>query len=223
MVYRKKAGKRRKPRKTRRYPRYSNVSTKTPFPRTFKTNFKMVDQFSLIPAIPNYLDYSIYRATSLYQPQIGVSHQPRYFDQVMPMYDHYVVLGAKITIEALNASSTIPAILCVSLFDDGSALTSINDYMENKHARWKTVPTSDAGKSTFLSCTYSPKFLGKNNPINDDELKGTATTNPGENAYFHIVTAPMDGTSVGGTLNLIVTTQLHVAFIEPKDVAASTI
>lgn len=224
-AWRKRPNRKRKKtmyKKKRSVTRFKKSSL--PFPRIFKSNFKMVDQFTLNPPSASpYLDTAIYRATSFYQPLIGSTHQPRYFDQVMPMYDHYVVLGTKVTVEAINADVGNPVILAIGLFDDGAPLSGINDYLENKHSRWKTLATRDTGKSTYLSCKYSPKFLGKNNVINDDEMKGSIGSNPSENAYIHIAVAPMDGFSDAGNVRLIVTTQMYVAFIEPKDVSASTV
>lgn len=221
MAKRKRYTRKRRRRTRRKRGRKRTVYSSTPFPRIFKTNMVWVDQMTLNPTVGS-IDTEIFRATSVYDPWTGVgSNQPRYFDQVMPMYDHFVVLGAKITVIFSTADTGTSAVVAIGLFDDGSPLGSMNDYLENKHTRWKCMATRDTRGPTTLSFKYSPKFLGKFRPLSSDELKGTVASDPTENAYFHVVVGPMDGASDLGNITAVVRISYAVAFVEPNTVAQS--
>ena len=43
----------------------------------------------------------------------GVGHQPLYFDQLMTIYNHYIVIGAKITVKFTAYPATIPVNVCL--------------------------------------------------------------------------------------------------------------
>lgn len=217
-------GKRKRTFKRRRFRGRRKRSIRyspTPFPRVFKTRMSYVDTLTFNPTAAG-IDTEIYRATSVYDPWTGVGgHQPRYFDQVMPMYDHFVVCGAKLTCTFTNTDTANPAVVAVGLFDDGSPLSSMNDYMENKHSHYKVVNTRDTTGPVYLTAKYSPKFLGKFKPLSSDELKGTIGSDPTENAYFHIVCGPMDGASDLGNVRCLIRLEYLVAFVEPNTVSQS--
>jgi len=201
--------------------RYQRSRISTPFPRVFKTKLRYVTQDALDPVAFGF-STRLFTATSPFDPETAVGgHQPRYFDQIMPMYDHYVVLGSKITIQCSSTDNTNTALMALGIHDGNIAFTNVNDYLEYKHGRYKVITTNTSGKQTTLVSKYSPKFLGKNNPINEDELKGTSTTDPAENAFFHLMIAPLDPAINIGRINFLVSIEYLVAFIEPKNPAQS--
>lgn len=205
-----------------RYKGRGYTISKTPFPTVFITQLKYIENgISYNPAIGG-IDTNVYRATSIVSPNSTHNHQPRYFDQLMSMYDHYVVLGAKITCQFFNTDTSNSAVVSLGIFDDGSPLSTQNDYMENKHARYKVMGSRDSATSKVtLRGSYSPRFLGKNNPINSKELKGTLTTNPDENAYFHVVVAGLPESIDLGNVRSVTQIIYTVAFVEPNSVAQS--
>lgn len=213
----------RRAKRSKRSQRTALVSYQaSPFPRIYKTNLVYVENNITISPTAGSIATEIYRATSVYDPDVAVGgHQPRYLDQIMPMYDHYVVMGAKINVTLHSKDNAIPGVVMLGLFDDGSPLSSANDYMENKHSRYKCMSTNWSGPPTYISSTYSPKFLGKKDPLDSDELKGTISTNPTENAYWHLVIAPMDAGDDLGNVTAIVRITYRVAFVEPNTVAQS--
>lgn len=208
----------------RRRRRRQIVLRKSPMPLQFATKLRYSGAFTLDGATAGIVDAHVFNAGGLYDPDVsGTGHQPRGFDQLIAMYDHFVVIGSKIHVELANASTETVNQLCgVSLRDGSSVDTSPEDYMENGTVRSR-IMTSAGGNTdrTTFSLTYSPKkFLGRSHPMSDPNLKGSSSADPAESAFYHIWTSGMNaGNPTTITGNCII--DYLVVFIEPKDVAMS--
>lgn len=165
----------------------------------------------------------LWNATSLFDPdESGTGHQPRGFDQYMTMYDHYVVLGAKIKVEMVNNQSTAQGVICAcTLQDDNVELTSLDDLMEYpKRQQRVTSGFGSSNKATFWQGYSAKKFFNKK-PLTASELHGSSATNPSENAYFGVYAHTMDNSVGSGTVDMLVTIDYIVAFTEPKQPSKS--
>lgn len=171
-------------------------------------------------------DY-VFRANGLYKPDefnaIGIngSHQPRGFDQLMLLYDHYTVVGAKITARITNASSTAPAgqpiTLGIVLADNNSRITKFTDLLEQGKVRTSTVAHPEGGRGlATLSQNFSAKrFFSRPNVLDNGDLRGSVAANPLEGAFFHIV-ASIGALSTLRVITAAVTIDFIVALTEPK-------
>lgn len=185
-----------------------------------KVTFKYSDFFSLNPALAGFASY-VFCANGVYDPNItGVGHQPRGFDQLMALYDHFVVIHSKITATAMEATSTDKTNkwLALTLQDDSTPFAFSNDIFECRHTKWKPmykdVPVGN------LTMEFNNGFLGRSKPLSDPELKGSVSANPTETA-FYIVYYGTDGGDDPGPVTCRVDIEYTVVLIEPKTPAGS--
>lgn len=183
------------------------------------TKLRYSDTLSLSSGVTT--SVRVYNAGGIYDPDVlPGGHQPRGFDQLMPLYDHFVVIGAKIRVQFVHApASTNNSIVGISLRDDVTTSTLINDYVEGTKDNHKVLYLRD--KEQVVTQWYSPKkFLGISKPLASNELKGTIASNPSESAYFHVYNGPLNG-GTSGIVEFNMDIEYIVAFIEPKQPAQS--
>ena len=160
----------------------------------------------------------------LFDPdKTGIGHQPMGFDQVMPLYDHYVVIGAKITIQFTNEGDVVPAQVGCYINDATTSLTSVDEICENGYNKSMVLGVrgqSDSTKTMVVKLNPN-KFLGRTKPLADPQLKGTITANPAEECYFDIWASPNDGVSTMGSVIARYTVEYVALFIEPRKLTTS--
>lgn len=216
---RKQTGRRRKRRK------YSGALVrKSPMPIKFCTKLRYSDYMLLDPGATGITGVNVFSANSLYDPdRTNAGHQPRGFDQLIQFYDHYTVIGAQITATfSMTDSNTYAQIAGVCLRDGVATDNDPNDYLEQGTVRSAVVQKqSGGGNSKVLTMRFSPKkFLGRSKPLADSQLKGSSSSSPSEEAFFHCFTAPMESVNAGA-VSLYVVIDYIAVFTEPKDIAQS--
>jgi hypothetical protein len=148
--------------------------------------------FSTLGGTTSVTDY-IFVANGCYDPDHRLGgHQPRGFDQLMTLYDHYVVVGAKITCKITNASTSsagTPISVGIALMDDNAKITSFNDMQEQGDIRTSTVAHPEGSKAvvTISKGFSAKKFFSRANLLDNEDLKGNVSANPLEGAFFHII------------------------------------
>ncbi|AXQ65691.1 MAG: putative capsid protein [Circoviridae sp.] len=148
----------------------------------------------------------------------GVGTQPRGFDQLMTMYDHYYVTEAVCEVWFCNAVSA-PLIGSIVVRDGTSLDLTYQDVLEDAYATHTTIKPNDSEQNGYARfCVNVPKFLGR--PMKDDVLVGGATTNPAEQAHFHIYLNTVDST-ITPAAYFIVKITFNTTLIEPKQPVAS--
>lgn len=215
----------RKYKKKRPYRRRRMaVVRKSPMPLKFCTKLRYSENFDIDPGAAGICGVQVFNAGGLFDPNVtGTGHQPRGFDQLIAMYDHFVVIGSKIDFKyAQRNASDYSQVVGVSLRDGSSAEADPNDYQELGTVRSALVGTdTNSSGRHHLSLTYSPKkFLGRSKPLSDPNLKGTVSADPAESAYFHCWCAPVQSANASA-LDCTAFIDYIVVFIEPKDVAQS--
>jgi len=135
----------------------------------------------------------------------------------MPLYDHFVVIGSKITVKASHADES-PMVVTLALKDNGTLETSAQDYIEGRNVTYAVLPNQE---KLSLTMGYSPKkFFSVSNPTDEKELQGTISSSPAENAFYHISVSAPDGTDAGGvTVTALI--EYIVKFVEPKQPTSS--
>lgn len=189
-------------RRTRRYRRKQRKVlsfTKAPIPNKFATKLRYVEFTTVNPGVTGIAGVHVVKANGMFDPNAtGVGHQPRGFDQLMTMYDHFTVVGARISVQfsTYGSSAYAPLAVGIAVKDTNTAYTNVNDYLEGRNLVSRMIgaqTTQSAAGTTSISKAFSTrKFLGRSHPLSDPELKGSAFGDPTELAYFHIFAAPMD-------------------------------
>lgn len=204
-------------RKFKRYKELGILGTK------HKVDLVYHDSFALNPTSTNAATY-LFSLNGMYDPNItGTGHQPRGFDNLMALYDHYVVIACKAEFKFWNADNTYGHMVTTHLQDSPTVKTNVRDIMELKTTQRKVAATRAGGIDNLtLVRTVNPnRFLGRSKPLSDPELKGSASANPTEQAYIQVSCFPVqDGVESGGgyvQARIIYTAIL----IEPKQPSAS--
>lgn len=228
-------GKRKYERKTKRkkYKGKRRMLKKLPltgFPSSKMVKLRYTQQFSLNPGANNKIA-QVFRANDMYDPDVtGTGHQPVGFDQwVGVVYDHFTVVGARISVTAVPSSVTnvTPGYWGILVSDTGtavSAMSSVTSLLESKYTG-KSVNIYglvNGPKHPTISRNFSSKkFFGvKTGLVGDTLYRGGVSISPAEQAYFEVFGASVNGNDPG-SWNFIATIDYIAVLTEPKALASS--
>lgn len=168
------------------------------FPRELVTRIRYCDVYTLTSTASS-ISKNSFRMNSINDPdQTGVGHQPMYHDQYAALYDRYVVLGSKITVQFIqqpspiaNAQPSGPVTVGILTDKDASTASLLSTLEENNNARSKLLQSNGDGE-VWLSATYSPeKDMGLDN--SDDTVGAQFGSNPSEQWYATIYACETNG------------------------------
>lgn len=135
-----------------------------------------------------------FRANSLYDPDLTSSgHQPRGYDELSQIYDHFCVIGSKIKVSFENDKDHVQQAgqYCfLMLQDTNNTPTSLIDILEesNKNKVAYKQRNSVSSRNIVLTKKFSPyKMFGlsrKDSLLNNIALNCRTNTNPAEDATF---------------------------------------
>lgn len=162
-----------------------------PLGGTQKVTMRYSDYFQLNPGVVGAPGFYCFSLNGLYDPNItGVGHQPRGFDQLMSMYDHYTVIGATVELYIHGASSAPAGGRIISCVTDSatSIYTTYDDIWEYPTAKVTNISAHDGGQATgYQVISVNPnEFLGRSKPLADPQLKGSASANPSEQCFLQL-------------------------------------
>lgn len=159
----------------------------------------------------------IYSANGLYDPDVtGIGHQPRGFDQIKTMYDHYYVRQSKITVDFSNLDGVYAMTCGVALIDNNTQHTSMADYAEGANCKFIRLSPSGGSKTTgtvTLTCDTA-RFTGRGK--NSDSMTSACTGMPSEGVYFHIFVDNDAGATSGGGVSMRPVIDYVTKFLECK-------
>lgn len=202
----KKKNRKRYPKRTilrRRHPSKLGADTTlyrlplatAPIRRKLKVVMKYQTTAILNPTTAGGTAVVVFRANSLFDPEAGLGgHQPRGFDQLMTLYDHYTVISASIRADFHNSDTSQGQVVGIATRDDLTTSLNMNDYLEGSQCRYGIVSDATAGQNLkSISQTVNPAyFLGRSHPLSDPDMKGTILADPIEQVFFHVFVAPID-------------------------------
>lgn len=195
-------------------------------PLQTKLKAKMIyhEEFNLDPGVAGIPANYIFGANTLYDPRTASGgHQPRGFDQLMLLYDHFVVIASKITLTVTNSDTDDSQMVVVMLRDSSTPLVSPSDIMEYRYIKQAALSTEGGGRSTktiTLKCNPN-KFLGRSSPLSDPDLKGSSSSNPAEMCFFHVYGFPTPSGIDTGSIYCQARIEYTAIFIEPKQPSSS--
>lgn len=196
----------------------------TPASKIVKLRY--VDQIEIDPAI-SVVATHLFRANSIFDPDYtGIGHQPLGHDQWINFYDHYNVIGSKITVNFMTTGTdpTLDALVCgVLLKDSSGSITSPTTIMEQSNSGYKVVTNANANQGVTVRKGYSAKKFFDLKDVKDNRnLVGASFgANPTEDAYFHVYAAPISVGINPGKVRCTVTIEYICQFTERKTLLAS--
>lgn len=138
------------------------------------------DQFGI--SISSGVGFHVFSANGLFDVDItGVGHQPLVFDQMMGLYDHYTVINSKLKLSLMNGTSSV-GLATVALNDDSSTPTLIS---MREGPKSQTKPWTSNLSPVIVSYFNAKSFFG-DNVENNSLYRGSAASNPTEQAYYAI-------------------------------------
>lgn len=166
--------------------------------------------------------YKTFRCGSVNDPdQTGTGHQPMGYDTWTSLYNHYVVLGAKISVQTI-ADGTADSMTGVYITDStgAPAYSDWTGFIEARKGTTKMIASSQVRPVRTYGKYSAKKFFNvKDVRDNLDRLGAAVTANPGEEAYFTVWFQALGGATLSATH--LVTIDYIVEFSEPKDLAQS--
>lgn len=129
--------------------------------------------------------YHTFSCNSLHDPDVsGAGHQPRGYDQLMQLWNHYQVIGAIITCQFEQTANTQQ--VGIMLSDNATPATIQSDALEYSPNNSVHACTSTT-EPTTLSLTYSQKkFFGDGALQEKFEGEVGNGARPAEQAYFSV-------------------------------------
>lgn len=187
---------------------------------------RYVDQISVNPYSLGNAQHHKFRANGCFDPDItGAGHQPMGFDQYMLFYNHFKVLGSKITVQGLSqASGTVEndqTIVSLSLDADTTTITDIRRQIELGLCSYQINNPGGSGRGVKLSKTFSMKKFFQNRADSDDTLIGNVAADPTEQAVYSLAVANLESADDAAPLAFLITIDYIVQFSEPKQLAMS--
>lgn len=157
------------------------------FPRRMVMTHKYNTLVSLNTGALGVTGFQQFRCNGMFDPDFTLSgHQPLYFDQMSVVYNHYTVIGSKITIRATktDASNQIPTTVGVYIDDDGTVVsTNLNTLIEQSQSRYKFVTQE---RDAIFTMKWSAKKQFGGSILGNDNLQGTTTSDPNEQSFFTV-------------------------------------
>lgn len=196
----------------------SMVSTGLGFPKKMKMTHKYHENITLTAGAT--LGTYSFACNGMYDPNItGVGHQPYYYDQMSALYDHYHVIGAKITVKFIPTTASAPMLCGVFINDDSTVTpTNIDTLCENSNARWRT--TDLAGDIVTFNIKWSAKKAFGGAVMANNSLQGEVGSNPTELQTFQVFLQHVDKVT-NVSANLEVAIQYIAIWHELKDIIGS--
>lgn len=146
-------------RRRRRFRRPRVPRSVVPYARLVK--LRATEHLTLTGTTGAIATHNIYW-NSLQDPFVSDStNQPLYYDQIKTMYRTAIVLGAKITVQFHNNSSTVPLVAglyCVP-WDNSQSLTNYEYYREASWTGRQRILTSDIDIVTLTQKISGKKFF----------------------------------------------------------------
>lgn len=159
---------------------------------------------------------------SLYDPnQSSTGHQPLYFDQLMALYDHYTVIGAKMTVKFYwTSSNQPPAVVGCFINDDPTSTSAVpSTLMENSNVQHRIMGLNQQTPVEF-TMKWSAKKAFPGSTLANANLQGNAAASPAEIQCFTLFLSAADGASATSAF-----AEVNIEYIsiynELKDIAGS--
>ncbi len=141
--------------------------------------------------------------------------QPRGFNELGLLYASNYVVKAHIKASFVNLSvaSDDTYVVGISLRDTSTTSTSIRDNIEARVSTYKSMGPEDGHTSVSL-WAYPANFLGFPKGQNEEDLKGTVTANPINEALFQVF-AIGAGSANPGALDMNVEIEYYAIWTRP--------
>jgi len=156
----------------------------------------------------------VFSANGLYDPNItGVGHQPTGFDQLMVLYQEYLVIKSRIKVTFINADNTNIQQVGVAVVDQAATSSDPRVYIENQQGVWTVcsqLGTGQEHRTLTIECDMSKQAA--RNVRQDKDWAGSQGSNPVTQKYFHCWGVDAAGTTDTSAITLLVQIDYYCVF-----------
>lgn len=137
--------------------RTSRLTCRGPFPERLRVTSIYATDSQISSGVAGAIGNYRFRCNSLYDPDYtSTGHQPLGFDQAGALYDHYTVVGAKISVVFVNFSA-VPLAVALHQQDTVVNPAGISEAREQPGSKHGIAPAVGGGKNLTLSMRYDPR------------------------------------------------------------------
>lgn len=201
----------------------ASMGAATIFPRSQVAKLRYTSSMQLTSVFGSLTSDTI-TLTSPYAPESSGGHQPLGFDQHTALYNHYVVLGAKVTFKVLDYTTGNGGASMVGSYisdDNGAPYSTYTSFIEGRRGPYRAI--TNMRNSVGWTSKFSTKKFFNVTDVKDnlDRLGSGVTTSPLENAYMHVWAQCLNATDASSQYTIQYTIDYIIAFSEPKDIIPS--
>lgn len=183
------------------------------------------DHVALNPAVGYSGDY-VYRANDLYDPNLtGTGHQPYGFDQLMAMYEHFTVVGSKITVNFVNTQTAGTPMICALKLDtlDTTLASQDMQYIREMPGQLARVVNTQTPGCTLRKAFSAAKHftIPRGSVVSSAPHQGAIGASPSTCAYYHVLVGPVDSSTDLASMTLTVTIDYFAVFTNPLTLGSS--
>lgn len=219
-------------KKTKKYRQYKKKGKKATvnrdvvtlgkgFPKRLVVTHKYAEAVSLT-STSGVMNQYHFCANGIYDPNLsGGGHKGYLFNQCSALYDHYTVIGSKVTFKVLNGASNTGLIGIAAFINDDTSMTATNlqNAIEQNTAVRAFIPYGASSPLNLKLKWSAKKYFGKGVLANND-LQGTVSANPTEQSVYTICAQCLDGaTTISVYIEAVI--EYIVVWTEIKDIASS--
>lgn len=159
------------------------------FPEKLAVTHKYAEILDFSPGITSIQRLTL-KCNGMFDPYDPIGgHQPLYYDQLTPIYNHYVVMKSKIKVTFLQAypnQTSNPQALCSVTTDDDTTTTSSVTTMLEVAPNKQVKPLGANQPFAIVNCNWSASKIFGSNPLDNPRLQGTASADPTELSHFTV-------------------------------------
>lgn len=188
-------------------------------PRQRTANLRLCDRFTLNPGLAT-ADRVFVGLTNIFDP-VGGSQKPQGYGAFAALYNHYIVLGAKVSVTFTNTDSSTPVVCGLAITDDQTSSTDWRVLTENGRCVWKVLGNNPDKCKLDINFSTKKFFNLADVKDNKDRLGAVTSQAPSDQAYLEIFQEGVDGLTNPAAQYGVVVIDYLVYFSEPKELIGS--
>lgn len=200
-----------------------------PFPMSHVCRMKYTAYKQLNPPVGGTLATALFRANGIFDPDVAAGgNQPIGHDEWALVYNHYVVLGSKITVKFYGTNDTtatyMPNVCGVYLSDDQTiSATDWTGLAEQSSYRshYKVCGGTATAICTVTQKFSAKRFFGVKRPQDVDSLNASFAADPSDEAIFCVWCGAADQSVDTTGVRAVISVEYIVYMTEPKELTRS--
>lgn len=199
----------------------TTVTMGTGFPKRLTFTHKYADT-TAVSSTAGAINKYIWSTNSLFDPNVtSTGHQPAYFDQLVALYDHYIVIGSRIKFTVTPYTASATGFWIGAFIDDDAVTAGVTGISSLAEQTTGTVVqvAPNANQTYNMELSWSAKKAFGGSILANNKITGTAAASPTEQQSF--VFAVQGFTSTDVTVQVKAEVEYIAVWNELKDVAQS--